>query len=149
MKQFRYRLETVLSYKTQVLEDLRVQHAAALHLVNKKKEEIDGLNRQMDQFCAGLDEKKQSGSAIEEMQLYDMCISRMENIIQNEKEKLADLKGKEKKKKEEVIRANVDAARYEKLKDRRFREYCQAEQKEQETFIEEFVNHVGQSGRDK
>ncbi len=147
MKRFQYRLETVLNYKTQVLDELKTQHAAALKKVNVKKEEIAGLNRKMDQFCAGLDEKKRNGSSVKEMQLFDICIGRMEDIIQCEKEKLVVLREQEQKKKEEVIRANVDTARYEKLKDRRLKEYHQAEQKELEQFIEEFVSHTSQTGR--
>ena len=33
MKQFRYNLQTVLNYKNQVLDDLKIQHAAAADLV--------------------------------------------------------------------------------------------------------------------
>ena len=47
-------------------------------------------------------------------------------------EKIAD--------KQEVIEAKVDTSRYEKLKDRKLREYQKAVARADETFIEEFVS---------
>ena len=35
MKQFQYRLETVLDYKTQVLDNLKTEHAVILQNVNR------------------------------------------------------------------------------------------------------------------
>ena len=43
MKRFQYGLETVLDYKTQVLDNLRTEHAAALNQVRKKEDEIQRL----------------------------------------------------------------------------------------------------------
>ena len=40
MKKFEYRLDTVLDYKTQVLDNLKTEHAVILQKVNKKQEEI-------------------------------------------------------------------------------------------------------------
>ena len=38
MKQFQYRLETVLDYKTQVLDNLKSEHAVIIQSVNRKQE---------------------------------------------------------------------------------------------------------------
>ncbi|MFQ9703329.1 MAG: hypothetical protein ACLR0U_16430 [Enterocloster clostridioformis] len=45
----------------------------------------------------------------------------------------------EEQKKNEVVAANIDTSRYEKLKGRRFNEHQKAEMKEEEAFMEEFV----------
>lgn len=141
MKRFQYRLETVLNYKNQVLEDLRGQHGAAVRKVAKKQEEIDGIHRRIDSYCEALDGKKKDGCAME-LRLYDMCIARTADILDRENQRLEALKEQERKKRAEVIRANVDAARYEKLKERRWSEYCFEQMKKEEAFIEEFVNHA-------
>ena len=47
MKQFQYRLESVLAYKTQVLDNLKTEHAAIIQNVNLKQEEIRGLHREL------------------------------------------------------------------------------------------------------
>ena len=95
----------------------------------------------MKELCHGMDKKVMSGSTIEDIRLYDMCINHLSNTIRQEKELLAGLEKEQEKKKNEVVYANVDASRYEKLKDRRFGEYRKEEQKAQEQFIEEFVSY--------
>lgn len=141
MKRFQYRLETVLNYKNQVLEDLRSQHGAAARRVAKKQEEIDGIHQRMDGYCTVLDGKKKDGCAME-LRLYDMCIARTADLLEQENRRLAALKDQEQKKRAEVIRANVDAVRYEKLKEKRWGEYQTEQMKREEAFIEEFVSHA-------
>ncbi|MCI8513186.1 MAG: flagellar export protein FliJ [Lachnospiraceae bacterium] len=141
MKRFRYSLDTVLSYKTQVLDGLKREHAAMLKKVNDKKEEIRQLNGELCEFEGSFDETKSAGASIETYLLYDMCIDRKKEQIEQEKEHLVILKKREEKKKIEVIDAKVDTSKFEKLKDRRLQEYRAAEQKEEEAFVEEFVIH--------
>lgn len=141
MKKFQYSLETVLTYKQQVLDNEKTEHAAILNRVRQKNEEIRLLKRELMGFQKGFDESKFLGAPIEDFRLYDMCINLVEDQITVQKEQLAVLKQKEEKKKQEVIAAKVDTSKFEKLKDRRMVEYRKAEAKEEETFIEEFVVH--------
>ncbi len=99
MKKFQYRLETVLRYKSQVLDDLKVQHAAILQSVNRKQEEINQLNQRLAEYGSDFDKKKSTGASIEDFKMFDICISRMEECIDTEKEKLKELQIKEQKKK--------------------------------------------------
>lgn len=140
MKRFAYRLETVLDYKTQVLDNLKTEHAAIMQNVNRKQEQIRGLKRELTGYESGFDQIKTEGATIENYRLFDMCIGRMETIIDEEKERLNVLKKQENEKKQEVIEAKVDTSRYEKLKDRKLREYQKAVARADETFIEEFVS---------
>lgn len=139
MKRFQYRLETVLRYKSQVLDDLKVQHAAILQSVNRKQEEINQLNRRLAEYGSDFDKKKSVGASIEDFKMFDICISRMEECIDTEKEKLKELQLKEQKKKEEVIEAKTDTSKFEKLKEKKVEEYNKAAAKEEESFIEEFI----------
>lgn len=141
MKKFQYSLETVLTYKQQVLDNEKAEHAAILNRVRQKNEEIRLLKRDLMGFQKGFDESKALGAPIEDFRLYDMCIGLVEDQITFQKEQLATLKKKEEKKKQEVIAAKVDTSKFEKLKDRRMVEYRKAEAKEEEAFIEEFVVH--------
>lgn len=140
MKRFEYRLETVLDYKTQVLDNLKTEHAAIMQNVNRKQEQIRGLKRELTGYESGFDQIKTEGATIENYRLFDMCIGRMETIIDEEKERLSVLRKQEDRKKQEVIEAKVDTSRYEKLKDRKLREYQKAVAKADEMFIEEFVS---------
>ncbi len=140
MKRFEYRLETVLDYKTQVLDNLKTEHAAIMQNVNKKQEQIRSLKQELTGYESEFDEVKVAGATIENYRLFDMCIGRMEQIIDLEKERLKVLRKKEDAKKQEVIEAKVDTSRYEKLKDRKLREYQKAVAKADEIFVEEFVS---------
>ncbi len=140
MKRFEYRLETVLDYKTQVLDNLKTEHAAIMQNVNKKQEQIRSLKQELTGYESEFDEVKVAGDTIENYRLFDMCIGRMEQIIDEEKERLQVLRRQEDAKKQEVIEAKVDTSRYEKLKDRKLREYQKAVAKADEIFVEEFVS---------
>ncbi len=142
MKQFNYRLETVLAYKTQVLDNLKSEHAVIIQKVNRKQEEIQGLNRELVSYESGFDEVKEKGAAIEDYRLFDMCIGRMEEIIDTEKERLKKLRQEEDAKKHEVVEAKVDTSKFEKLKEKKFQEYQKAVMKADELFIEEFVSNT-------
>jgi flagellar FliJ protein len=139
VKQFQYRLETVLDYKTQVLDNLKTEHAVILQNVNRKREEIRGLNRELAGFQQEFDRTKEEGATIENYRLFDMCIGRMEQIIDEEKERLKVLRRQEEDKKKQVITAKVDTSKFEKLKDKKLKEYQKAVAKADETFIEEFI----------
>ena len=142
MKQFQYRLESVLAYKTQVLDNLKSEHAVIIQKVNRKQEEIQGLNRELVSYESGFDEVKEKGAAIEDYRLFDMCIGRMEEIIDTEKERLKKLRQEEDAKKQEVVEAKVDTSKFEKLKEKKFQEYQKAVMKADELFIEEFVSNT-------
>ncbi len=142
MKKFKYRLDTVLDYKTQVLDNLKSEHAVIMQSVNKKEEQITGLTEELIGYEAGFDELKETGATIENFRLFDLCIGRMEQIIDTEKEHLKVLQKQEDEKKKEVIEAKVDTSRYEKLKDKKYIEYQKAVAKAEEAFIEEFVSNT-------
>lgn len=142
MKRFQYRLETVLDYKTQVLDNLKTEHAAIMQNVNRKQEQIRGLKKELTGYESEFDQIKTEGAVIENYRLFDMCIGRMEKIIDEEKENLKVLKKQENEKKQEVIEAKVDTSRYEKLKDRKLQEYQRMVAKADEMFIEEFVSNA-------
>ena len=142
MKQFQYRLETVLDYKTQVLDNLKSEHAVIIQSVNRKQEEIQGLHQELNGIESEFDRTKEAGATIQNYRLFDMCIGRMEEIIDEEKERLKVLRKQEEAKKQEVITAKVDTSKFEKLKDRKFKEYQKGAAKADETFIEEFVSNT-------
>lgn len=142
MKRFEYRLDTVLDYKTQVLDNLKTEHAVILQKVNKKQEEIQGLKQDLVGYESDFNKAKEDGVSIGDCRLYNMCIGRMTEIIDEEKQRLKVLKKEEDKKKQEVISAKVDTSKFEKLKDKKLREYEKAVMKADEAFIEEFVSNT-------
>ena len=55
---------------------------------------------------------------------------------------LSDVPLLPKKRRDEVIKANVDTNAFEKLKEKKLEEYRVQGQKAEEQFIEEFVSHA-------
>ena len=127
MKRFKYRLETVLDYKNQILDNLKTEHAVIIQNVNRKQEEIKGLHNELAGFENEFDRAKETGIAIENYRLFDMCIGRMEEIIDQEKERLKVLRKQEEEKKQQVITAKVDTSKFEKLKEKKLKEYQKEE----------------------
>ena len=72
MKQFQYRLETVLDYKTQVLDNLKSEHAVIIQSVNRKQEEIQGLHQELNGIESEFDRTKEAGATIQNYRLFDM-----------------------------------------------------------------------------
>ncbi len=63
-------------------------------------------------------------------------------MIDEEKGRLKVLKRQEDEKKQEVITAKVDTSKFEKLKDKKLKEYQKAVMKADEVFVEEFVSNT-------
>ena len=59
--------------------------------------------------------------------------------IRKKYEELAKLREKEEAKRSEVVEAKKETSSIDKLKEKKFKEYEKAVQKEEEQFIEEFV----------
>jgi len=147
VKQFTYRLETVLDYKNQVLDNLKTEHAVIIQSVVRKQEEIKGLHQKLSGYELEFDRAKEAGVTIENCRLFNMCIGRMEEIIDQEKDRLKVLRRQEEEKKQQVITAKVDTSKFEKLKEKKFKEYQKEAAKADEMFIEEFVSSTSLRSR--
>ena len=91
----------------------------------------------MDSF----EEKKLQGIGINEMQVFDRFLISLRKKIQRERERLAEIRIREEKKREEVIEARKETASITKLKEKKLDQYNKEVQKEEEHFIDEFVSN--------
>ena len=142
MKKFRYSLESVLNYKEQILERITDEYAECQLRVRRKEEEISVLRTKQYRLMQSFDDVKQKGAAIERYLVYSAMIEAAGNAIEYRKDQLAVLRREEEAKKKEVVDATVDVKKFVRLKEKKYREYQQAMQKEQEAFIEEFVQNA-------
>lgn len=141
MKKFQYNLQSVLEYKQQVLDDLKEQYALRMKFVEEKKLEIEKLREKAHALTVEFDEIKRQGAAIEKFLMYSSMIDNIDKQVEIEKETLKILQANADKKKEEVIVANIDVNKFEKLKEKKQEIYKAQVQKDQEAFIDEFVNN--------
>ena len=140
MKKFYFALDTVLSYKEQVLENLQAQHAKIMAEIVECERGIALLEEEQQSCMTELDEKRARGISINDMQTYDRFLTSLRKKIEREKVRLAEIRVREEKKREEVIEARKETASITKLREKKLDLYNKEAAKAEERFLEEFVS---------
>lgn len=139
MKKFFFSLDTVLSYKQQVLDSLKAEHARILMKVRECEDAIEKLEAEHRRCVLEFRECRLNGMKISDIHTYENYLEALGLKIRRKYEELAKLKEKEEAKRSEVVEAKKETSSIDKLKEKKFKEYEKAVQKEEEQFIEEFV----------
>ena len=142
MKQFSFSLDKVLSYKRQVENSIRNEHAQAIQAVYKQEAFIEELELDHKKYRAAFHKEREAGCDIARFRTYEDYLSLAQQRINRELEVLESLKKAEEEKRNEVIRAKTETSSIEKLKEKKKLEYEKAAQKAEEQFIEEFVSNA-------
>ncbi len=140
MKKFRFPLDTVLSYKQQVLDALRGEHAAILAEVHTQEEWVEHLWQEYRAYSEEYRQRSAEGLVMTEALMYQTGLRSIEREIQRETEKLDALRAKEEAKRAEVVEAKKETSSIEKLREKKLDAYHKEEAKNEEIFIEEFVS---------
>jgi flagellar FliJ protein len=140
MKKFQFSLETVLTYKNEVLEALQGEHAILLGQVHEQEERLDKVVQWYQTYNEEYRMRKQEGMTILDAMEYEQGLRVLESDIQRETLRLEDLKAKEEKKRAEVVQAKVETSSLDKLKEKKLGDYQKAVQKDEEQKVEEFVS---------
>lgn len=140
MKKFSFSLDTVLSYKEQILESLRGEHARILARVRECERDIENLENERYSYGKKLDAERAAGMPIKDIRSYSTYMDALGWKIEQKKAELAKLEIEEEKKREEVVEAKKETSSIEKLKEHKLEEYNKMVQKQEEQFIEEFVS---------
>ncbi len=140
MKKFKFSLDSVLSYKQQVLDALKGEHAAILAQVREQEEVLEAAWQSYRDCDEEYRQRKTEGITITDAMVYQNGLRVLERDIQRETEKLEALRKKEEKKRQEVVDAKIDTSSIEKLKEHKLEDYRKAEQKAEEVLIDEFVS---------
>lgn len=142
MKKFYFSLNKVLAYKEQTEESLRNEYMQKVALVREQEQIIESLYAKYDEHCQTLEEGKAQGCTISFMKLYEMYLGNLQIQIDKEKEILVCLKEEEEKKRQELMKAKIEKASIEKLKEKKEQEYQKMIQKQEELLVEEFVSNI-------
>lgn len=140
MKKFKFALETVLSYKQQVLDALEAEHAAAVSKVRAQEKILDAVWQEYRDCNAQYREKKAEGITITEAMIFESSLRSAELHIQRETDRLEKLQQEAEKKREEMVEAKIDTSSLEKLKDKKLEQYRKDEQKSEELLVDEFIS---------
>lgn len=140
MKKFKFSLDTVLSYKEQVLDALKGEHAAILVKVREQEDYLDGLWSKYRAYNAEYSQRKIEGMTILDATIYQSGLRHMETVIQQETERLETLRKEEEAKRQEVVEAKKETSSLDKLKEKKLDLYNKSVQKAEEILIDEFVS---------
>ena len=140
MKKFQFSLDSVLSYKEQVLEALQGEHAAILAQVHEQEQVLESVWQQYRDCDDEYRQRKAEGITILDATFYQDGLRVLEWHIQQETDKLEELKKREEAKRQEVVNAKIDTSSIEKLKEKKLQLYNKEVAKSEEVLIDEFVS---------
>lgn len=140
MKKFRFSLETVLSYKQQVLDALQIEHAGILQDIRTQEKLLADSWSRYRAYNEEYRQRSSEGIALMDALVYENGLRGMEEVIQQETEHLEQLRKQEEKKRAEVLEARTETVSIEKLKEKKLEEYQKELAKADEAFVEEFVS---------
>ena len=140
MKKFKFSLDTVLSYKDQVLDALKIEHGVILAEIRAQEEVLEAVWRRYRDYDEEFREEKMNGISALDAMMYEAGLRAQELTIKRETEKLDALREREEQKRNEVVEAKKETASLEKLRERKLDNYNKAAQKIEEQRIEEYVS---------
>ena len=95
MKKFKFSLDTVLSYKQQVLDALRGEHAECLAKVRAQEELLENLWQEYRDYNGEYQERAREGLPVTDALMYQNGLRAAELEIQQETVRLEKLKAQE------------------------------------------------------
>lgn len=140
MKKFKFSLDTVLSYKQQVLGVLQGEHAQAVAKVRAQEALLESLWQEYRECNEEYRQRASEGLPITEALMYQSALRASELEIQRETKHLKELEAEAEKRREAMVEAKKETSSIEKLREKKLDAYHKAEAKSEELFIEEFVS---------
>lgn len=140
MKKFQFSLDSVLSYKQQVLEGIQNEYAALTAKVRRQEERVQAARQRYADLNQEFREKEASGMTIAEALRYENGLRFLEQEIQREEKLLEEFRKQAEAKRQELVAARQDTATIEKLKEKKLEDYRKGVQKSEEQFIDELVS---------
>ena len=140
MKKFQFGLETVLSYKQQVLDALQGEQAVLLGRVAQQEQHLRDLQSAYEQAGADYRDHCAQGLEIRELLAWQAELRARERELESETRTLIQLQREAEEKRKEVVAAKQDTSSIEKLREKQLTSYHRQEAKSQEQLIEEFVS---------
>lgn len=140
MKKFKFALDTVLSYKQQVLGVLQGEHAEAMARVRDQEAVLEKLWREYRDCNEDYRDKALEGMPVTEALMYQSALRAAEQEIQRETKRLEELQAEAERRREAMVEAKKETSSIEKLKEKKLEAYHKEEAKSEEQFIDEFIS---------
>lgn len=140
MKKFQFGLDSVLDYRRQVLDGCQGEYAQALDQVRRqeaRKAETEDRYRRLNQEFRNT---VAAGITAADALTYEGGLRLLEREIAQEDKLLEDYRRAAEEKREQMMRAHIDKAVLERLREKKWEDYNKEVQKSDELFIDELVS---------
>ena len=139
MKKFQFQLDTVLRYKTQVLDIRLAEHGSALAAVRRQEGVLEQATGNRLACEEEYRQRKAEGLTIAEAMKYETGIEVLEAAVRREAAKLKELQKAEEQKRAALVEAKQETQSLEKLKEMKRGEYDSMVAKAEEKEIDDLV----------
>lgn len=139
MKKFKFQLDTVLRYKTQVLDIRLAEHGTALAKVRRQETVLEQARQNLLDCEEEYRQKKAEGITIVEAMKYETGIEVLAKALKRELAKLREFQKEEEERRARLVEAKQETQSLEKLKDIKLGEYNSAVAKAEEKEIDDLV----------
>lgn len=139
MKKFKFQLDTVLRYKTQVLDVRLAEHGTALANVRRQEGVLEQAISNRTACEEEYREMKERGLTIADAMKYETGIQVLQRTVLRETEKLKELRRIEEQRRAALVEAKQETQSLEKLREMKRGEYDSMVAKAQEKEIDDLV----------
>ena len=139
MKKFKFQLDTVLRYKTQVLDIRLAEHGTALANVRRQEGVLEQAVKHREACEEEYREMKELGLTIAEAMKYETGIEVLQRTVLRETEKLKELRKIEEQRRAALVQAKQETQSLEKLREIKRGEYDSMVAKAEEKEIDDLV----------
>lgn len=140
MKKFRFRLDSVLGYRQQVLEGLQNEYAQAMELVRQQEARKADAEARYRQLNRKFREEAAAGITAADAMSYEGGLRQLEREIARETQLLQKYQQAAEEKRSLMMQAHIDTTVLERLREKQLREYQKEAAKNDERFIDELVS---------
>ena len=140
MKKFKFNLEKLLSYKAQILQSEMQALSNILAEMQRVEDEIKRLSYEVKHTGEELSVKMGEGTSPLECMTYQHYIDKCRDDIKACEKKLVELNIAREKQIDRIAEAKKEHRSLEILKENQYRDYLEADRKNTEREIEEFIS---------
>lgn len=140
MKKFEFRLEKILSYKEQLLENETAKLTILNEKLQKANKRLNSLEEQLADCRKQLEESMTGNVSPVKCGLYSRYAEHLKDLVEIQKAEVKNITAQVNAQIEIIKELKLDSKSLETLKDAQYEEYQKETLKKSELFVEEFVS---------
>ena len=140
MKRFQFNLDSVLNYRRQVLDGCQGEYAHERDQVRQQEARKADAEERYAKHNQEFRDAASAGITAADALTYEGGLRLLEQEIAREIRLLEDYRRAAEEKREQMMRAHIDKAALEHLREKKWQDYNRSVQKSDELFIDELVS---------